>query len=165
MSDSLAARVAARREERVAKRSAKFVLTVPGFRDMLAARYRPLDFEDKRKIQLRYDGIGEDGAAEVNAAADLLVNACEELLEITGRDESGAPTYERVGIGWHPGVVRETFGLDDMPERTSQREALILALGSDAVMTHFGEYAQQADSILLEGEEAAQGEARPSAEG
>lgn len=165
MSDSLAARVAARREERVAKRSAKFVLTVPGFRDLLAARYRPLDFEAKRKVQLRHEGIGEDAADEVAAGADLLINACEEVLEITGVGEDGQPTYESLSRGWSAPVVRDVFGLSDLPEGATVRQALILALGSDAVMTHFGEYAQEADRILLDGEDVAVGESRPSAEG
>lgn len=164
MTDSLAARVAARREQRVASRSAKFILPIPGYKDLLAARYKPLSFEQKRKIQLRHDGIGEDADDEVAASADLLINACVEVLEITGSTETGEPSYETISGGWSAGVIASTFGLDIAPQMTA-RAALIMALGSDDVMEHFGQYAQAADAILADGEEAAQGEAKPSEEG
>lgn len=163
MSESLADRVAARREERVQKRSANFVLGIPGFRDMLAARYKPLEFEKKREIQLKHDGIGEDPADEVSASADLLINACVEVLEITGEDETGKPIYESLAPGWSPDLIRSTFRIPYPGNST--RQALVEALGSDDVMEHFGEYAKEADAILSEGEEAAVGEAQPSVEG
>jgi hypothetical protein len=163
MSESLADRVAARRQERVQKRSAKFVLTIPGFRDLLAVRYQTLTFEKRREIQLRHEGIGENADDEVAAAADLLINACVEVLEVTGKDDVGNPTFETVAAGWTPDLIRSTFGTEYVGNST--RQALIEALGSTEVMDHFGEYIQEADAILSDGEEAAQGEAQPSVEG
>lgn len=163
MSDSLASRVAARREQIIAGRSAKFVLPIPGYTGLLAARYRPLSYEVKRKIQLRHEKIGEDAADEVAASADLLINACVEVLEVTGSGPDGE-TYETISQGWSAQVIASTFALDLEPTTTA-RTALIMALGSDDVMAHFGQYARASDQILAAAEEGAQGESEPSQEG
>lgn len=158
--ETLAGRVAARREQRVARLAARFVLPVPGFEDLLACRYRPLSFEEKRAIALRHDRVGEDAEQEVAAAADLLVTACVEVLAA----EDGAMTP--LSSGWTAALVRDMFGLgDEAPEGATVRQALIAALGSDGVMECFGAYHRRADEIVAAGEDAAVGESKPSVEG
>lgn len=155
--DSLQARVAARREQQIAARARSFLVPLPGFEDLLAARYHPLGFEIKRQIQIRHEQIGSDPADEVAASADILIAACDEVRD--------AETGATLAAGWTAGVVRDVFGLTDLPESATVRQALIVALGADGVMAHFGGYHREANRILDASEEKALGESTPALAG
>lgn len=160
MSESLQARVAARRQDLIARRSKGFTVPVPEFEGMLALHFRLLEFEEKRAIHMRHDGVGTDPGDEVAASADLLIAACDGVLEVHGDSE---PSQYAPGLSAQ--VVRDLFGLSDLPESLTVRQALIAALGSDGVMALFGRYSQEVSSIRDEAEDAAEGESTPAVAG
>lgn len=147
--DSLAARI---QQRRAALLDAKQV-TVPvhGYRDLLAATYRQLTFEEKRRISLRHQGIGSNADDEVQAAADMLVTASEDLLARNGDD------YESLGCKWSPEAISRLFGLS-IPDGVTARSALMLALTSDQIMEHFGAYIEAVRRLEQDAEAAAVGE-------
>ncbi len=169
MSGSLEDRVAARREERQRARASLLIIPVPGYKDLLAARYRVLQWEEKMDIVRRHKGLlnSEDGPLGGNTtdtvatAADMLIAACEEILEVSGKDDNGKPLYRSLGQRWTAPMILETFRLPLPPEATV-RHALIVALGSEEIIDHFGDYTRECDAILAEGDAVAQGEAPAS---
>lgn len=162
MSASLADRVAAKRREVEARRQARFILPVPDYQELLAVKYRKLLWEERMDI-IERDG-GTDTAERVTAAADMLIAACEDLLEVDGTNGNGEPVYKPLGKRWSTPAIIEYFGIG-LPENATVRHALREALGSDALMTHFAEYVREVGMIETEGEGAATGEASPSEEG
>lgn len=168
MSDQQSLRdyLAGRRQERQDKRTRRMVLPIVGYEQRLAGRYKILGFDEKRDIQHRHEKIGEagDGQVLVNASADLIINSCEDLLEVTGVDEAGKPTYVSLGKRWMAPDVAELFGVEVTPQTTAI-QALRLVLDPDQVMQHFGRIRAETEAILLEVEEESQGEAQPSVEG
>lgn len=159
---SLEQRVAARRQQRVAKRSSKFILPVKGYEDLFGAQYRILSFEDRLAIATKHPGMEDDPVENVGASVDVLINACVDLLEVTGNDDAGDPVYQSLGKTWTSDSVAELFGTARQP---SVRQALIDAVGSDDLMDHVKHYRDKCDEILAEGDKAAEGESEPSVEG
>lgn len=70
--DQLRSRRAAMAQER------HIDLDLPGYLDLLVARYRPLEWKVIHEIQAR--AKGDAAEAELNAAADLLIQACERIF-------------------------------------------------------------------------------------
>jgi hypothetical protein len=164
---SLAERVAARRRELARERTA--VLAIPGYEDMLAARYRMLDFHTLRKIAERNRGQDE-ADEEIANAADTLIHACVEILEVDTGDD-GERVYRSTGQRWTAKAARELFGAE-LPNEATARDALLAAIPGAAgegdglnVMVHFAAY----DRELSRGNKALaqmiQGESEPSPEG
>lgn len=171
---SLQEYLAAKRSENQRKQSTRMTVPVPGYEERLAGRYKILDFETKRDIQQRHDNIGEqgDGVELVNASADLIVNACEDLLEITdpGDPEADPPvkaSYQSLGKQWTAPDVAELFGAEITPGQggTTAIQALKLVLTGEQIMTHFGRIRAESEAILAEAKAAAAGESQPSVEG
>ena len=159
--------LAAKRAERAGKRATRMVIPVVGYEERFAGRYKILEFDEKRDIQSRHDSIGEvgnDGAALVNASADFIINACVDLLEITGKDEAGKSTYQQLGKRWMAPDIADLFGVQITPQTTA-REALKMVLDPDQIMEHFGAITTAADAIMAEVSVEGQGEAQPSVEG
>ena len=157
---SLSQRVAQRRRAREERRGSTTVLSVPGYEDLLAVRYRRLDGAEMQAIVERpsFDGDAQAGPL------DMLITACVDLLEVAGRDENGARTYVPLGRRWTSQTVAELFELDLSPD-TTVRSALREALDYKEISQHFAEYVQWVES--LESEQAAEtpGESGPSDEG
>lgn len=160
--ESLQALLAARRQELEAKRAERMVLPVPGYEKLLAGRYRQLPFEERAKIARAHGSIEDDVAEEVAAAADLLMRACEDLLQINGTGEDGKPVYASLGKTWTSDAISELFGVEAQP---SARQTLLTVLDSDQIISLVGAYHSASVAISAEGDEAVQGEAEPSAEG
>jgi hypothetical protein len=167
----------AKREARARKRATRMVIAVTGYEDRFAARYKILEFDEKRDIQSRHDTIGEvgnDGSALVNASADFILNACEDLMEITskeitGTDAAGKPieklTCQSLGKQWIAPDIADLFGVTIAPGVTTAREALKLVLDPDQIMAHFGAITREAAAIMAEVSAEGQGEGQPSGEG
>lgn len=162
--ESLQSLLAARRQVLEAQRAERMVLPIPGYEKLLAGRYRQLPFEEKAKIARRHEQIGEDGGEsdEIAAAADLLINACEDLLQVTGVGEDGKPQYTSLGKKWIPADIAELFGVEAQP---TARLTLMSVLDSDAIIQHLGDYHRASLAISAEGDEVVMGEAVPSGEG
>lgn len=146
-------------QERIAERHRRVreertvVLPVPGFSDLLAARYRPLPIQDRLRILRKHQNAGEDGDDLVAAAADVLINACEDLLEKNGSD------WKSLGKKWTSSAIGELFPVA-ISEDTTAREALTQALTSDQIVEHSGEYNDECDKIRAELEGATEGESK-----
>jgi hypothetical protein len=164
MSQSLAGTLGERRKELVEMRQKTLVLPVPGYEGLLFARYRPLPYEDLRRIQLRHEGIGKDPHVEVNAAADMLIEACEDLLVPV----AGAPEgeYESLGKTWTPAAVRELFEID-LADGVTTRSAFKAAMADDStrIMEHYGRFMIEAAALYEVVNEEMAGELPPSEEG
>jgi hypothetical protein len=161
---SLSARVAQRRAERERKRSEILTIPVVGFEDLLAASYRRLSFEQKGGIVHRHDGIGSDTNVEIAAAADFLINACTDLLEVTGEDENGKPTYQSLGKRWTTASIANLFEME-FTLNTSVRTAMLAAFDHDDLNDHFLAYTRGVAALDKSDSEELPGESEPSEEG
>ena len=162
---SLSDQIAARRRARAQKRSGLITIPVPGYEDLLHARYRRLDFEEKSQIAKQHEGLGDNPDEEVAAAADMLLRACEDLLQPDGVDERGKPAYVSLGKRWTGPTIVDIFQLDEMPENVTARVALRAALGGEDLMDHFLAYMRQANDLDAADREDLPGESKPSVEG
>jgi hypothetical protein len=165
MSDSLQARVTAKRQQVLARRGSKLTLDVPDYEELLVAQYRLLPWEERTEITNHHEAIKDrDSNAVVGAAAEMLAKASVDILEIVGSDEQHKPQYQSLGHGWTTQFIASTFGLS-VPAEYPIDEALRDALGSDAIMEHFGRYIDWVNQTKTAQDEAAQGEPGPSVEG
>jgi hypothetical protein len=160
--ESLQTLLAARRQELESRRAEKMVLAVPGYEKLLAVRCVQLPFEEKARIARSHSGLEDNESEEVAAAADLLIRACEDLLQVTGVDEAGKATYESLGKKWTSDSISELFGVDPQP---TVRATLLSVLNSDQIVRMLADYHNQSEAINAEGDEVVQGEAVPSVEG
>lgn len=113
--DSLRTMHAARTEDR-----RKVLMIVPGrYRSMLAARCKPVAWNDQRRKVRKMQAQGDSEETELNYGAGVIADACEEILI---RPEQGAPLQPM-----HE-VVAEFKGQE--PVRFDAR--LAQALGIDA---------------------------------
>jgi hypothetical protein len=155
MSSSLKERIAER--HRRVHENRTFDLPVPGYADMLGARYRPLPIEKTLEIYLRYQSGSLAPETEVDAndivaaAADMLVNACEELLE-----KNGDGSYHGMSTRWTTAAIADLFPLGE--ETDSVRDALMAAITTDGVMEHFNAYALEAAKVRKDLDGAVEGE-------
>lgn len=112
--DTLRTQHAARTSDR-----RKVVMILPGrHRSMLAARYKPIPWNDQRRKVRKFQAQGDNEETELNYGAGVLVEACVEILV---REAPGAPLKPM-----HE-VVAEFEG--DEPVRYDAR--LATALGID----------------------------------
>lgn len=159
MDGTLRERLAFRRQENERARNRQIVVAVNGFEDCLAAQYRCLTFEEKTQIAMRHSAVGEDPAAQVAAACDLLINACQDVIEVTGGGEQ-----RPLGRRWSTDLVSELFGLS-LPEGTTVRQAMLQAFDHEDLMDHFLAYTRAANARDLSDREQLPGESEPSQEG
>jgi hypothetical protein len=162
----------AQREDRIHRKAQRMTFPVPGYEQKLAAQYRILEFEEKRSIGARHDNAGtgnNDGKDLVELSADGLINACVDLLEITGHDEAGKPVYQSLGMTWMAPVIADLFagvqGVNVIPQQTTAIQALRMVLDGDQIMDHFEDVGRESKKILAEAAQETAGEPQPSAEG
>jgi hypothetical protein len=160
---SLADQLRFSREQRRQRKDALITLVVPGTGGRLAASYRRLGYAEKTMIARRHPTVGEDPAAELAAAADLLINACQDLLEVCD-DATGERSYRSLGMRWTAPDINRLYGLA-LPDGATAREALLQALDDEDLMDHFGGYINRC-TVADDGErERLPGESTPSTEG
>lgn len=164
---SLKDKVAARRRQ--LEQTNTITLPIPGYEDLLAARYKPLGFEPTMKIVERNEKLGTADQVVANAA-DSLVVACEEILEIVGEDDNG-PIYQSTGHKWTTNGVREIFDVD-LPDGTTARDAILAAMPGPAgvgdamnLTLHYAAYTNAMGANNDTFRKALQGESAPSPEG
>jgi hypothetical protein len=155
---SLAHRIAERRRERNALRAEPIVLPVPGYGDLFAVRYRRLDPSEAAAISEKHDPR-VDGLAGPIA---LLVNACEDILEVTGVDQAGKRVYEPLGRKWSVNTIAELFEEDPSP---TVRLAMEKVFDEREISRHFGAYTKAVAELDKDDTEALPGESKPSVEG
>lgn len=156
---SLKERLARRREE--LRRNRVIDIPVPGYEKELVARYIPLDYHTLRRIGKRAENQQDEIQAEIDLAADTLVNACEGIYEKKADDEGLAPT----GYKWGTKAAVELFGLpvQELSENPTAREAILAIFPSDTlVVGHYLEYSRQTSTAQDEVETQLQGESRAS---
>src|ERR1700758_5533561 len=116
---SLRDRLAAKRQELMGERT--FLLPIPGYDGIIAARYRPLSYEALRRI-IRKNGSAADNAtaeSELATALDVLIQANVELVE---RDDEGA--YRTLDVRWSlPAAIADLFQIQ-APEGATARYIL-----------------------------------------
>lgn len=160
---SLAHRVAQRRKEREARRGTIVTVPVPGFEDLFAVNYRRLTLEERSEIVDRNDVLEGGAGSMTTGAADLLINACVDILEITGQDEAGEPIYLPLGKKWTPSVIAELFEEDT--QGVTVRDALMQVLDSDDLTGHFAAYSKAVRALDEKATDETPGESGPSDEG
>lgn len=164
MSESLADILAQRRAQLVTRRAKTLTIPVPGYEDLIACHYRQLPAEEKLDIVHRHDGIGSDATNEIAAGADLLINACIELVQPTEKDASGEMQYEGLGHKWNAQGVAALFKVE-LPADATARQAIRAVLDGEDILSHVGAYHIARMRVLNEGDEVVQGGAEPSVEG
>lgn len=140
---SLRSRLAARRNELREQRP--FDLDVPGYRGVLRARYRVLDFPMIRNLGLRQENNTNRADAELKIAADTLVNACQCLLEVLPDGDVRETAFK-----WSAETARDLFGIgtDEVPDGATARVALFRIIpNSTALMLHYAEYDRRARGV------------------
>jgi hypothetical protein len=163
-------RVAAARRGRETRLASTLVIPLPApYGQLIAAEYRILRETEKMQATRGHDVEEGDIEETVDAAADMLLRACEDVLDIINPGDPKAtppvpPSYQSRGHTWTPAAVGRLFGVD-APEGVTARIMFRMALDGDLILDHLTAYNKRVDAILDAGEEAAQGEAEPSAEG
>ncbi len=159
-------RLAQRRKELA--EATNFEIEVPGY-DGLWARYRVLGHEENRLIGLgveeRVAEMGLEGNAaqatgERLTAAEVLAEACIELLEYKGRDKQHKPIYESTGYRWTWQAAQDLFGVD-LPAGVEMKDVLgyIFPYPRDILMVlMFNEYMERSMGYLPEVDGLMQGE-------
>lgn len=167
---SLSDRLARARKARQERKQKPITLVVPGTDGQLAAQYKILDYEKKVEITGRHgidpsDLAGSllgNGTVQVQSSADMLINACTDLLEVVGADENGDPKYQSLGLTWNAASIAKLFQVE---QATTAREAILNALDHEDIVAHYGQYVRAAMEMLSEDPEKQPGESKPSAEG
>jgi hypothetical protein len=154
----------AQREDRVRRAGSKLIIPIPGYEERLAGRYRILTFDDKVAIANRHGGVELD-PGDTSMAADYIVNACEELLEVTGTGEDGQPTYQGLGMQWMADDIADLFGVAVTSQSHTAVQALREALDSDQIVDHLAAIATGAAGIMAQVEKQSEGEPEPAAAG
>jgi len=99
---SLAARAQARREALLDQQTT--IIEVPGFEGILAMEYRAMSYGEGRKINQRHERQRDDATRELYVAADQLIAASVNALELDGTEATpldlrwGAELAQRLGI-------------------------------------------------------------------
>jgi hypothetical protein len=126
---SLASRVATRRATLQAQSTT--TLEVPGFEGILAATYRALSWKEMRSIGLRHERLSDEALQELYVAADTLILACEDVLEVLDGGERRS-----LGKRWGTALAQH-LGVE-LPENANPRTALFALFSRDTdVMTHY----------------------------
>lgn len=157
---SLSHRIAERRRERERRRKEPIIIPVPGYSDLFAVRYRRLTGGEADEIIKKHDPEVDGLAGPIS----MLITACEEILEVTGRDEAGKPTYEPLGRKWTPTAIRELFEAD-FQEGITTRLAMEQVLHENEISRHFKAYTDAVREQDKDDAEALPGESKPSGEG
>lgn len=155
---TLKERLAARREDLQHERDV--VLPIPGYEDMLAGRYRVLSYRELRRIGKRNQGLEGTEDGELILAADTLIEACSELLEVK---DDGA--YASTGQRWNANGVRELFGAD-LPEGATARDAIfhVFPPTQTELMLHFNDYDEHLKQVVSEVDDKLVGESEARSE-
>lgn len=76
----------------------RLVLDIPGYGGNLAARYKPLELDQIRKVAKKAEKKGhqQPDTDEVTASVDMLINACETILVRPTDDADLIPMHEAV---------------------------------------------------------------------
>lgn len=152
------------REGRVARAASRMVIPIPGYERRLAGRYRILTFDDKAQIANRHGGAAFD-PTDSDVAADYIINACDELLEIVGHDDDGQPVCEPLGMHWIAEDVADLFGVPVSPATHTAIQALREVLDSDQLVDHLAAIADRSRKIMAEVEKDSEGEPEPAVAG
>lgn len=134
-------------------------LPVPGYEEILVARYKALDYRTMREIGLRQEQNQDRADAEMKIAAETMVAACLELFERMPNQEL-RPT----GFRWSTKTARELFeiGPDELPDGTTAAAALLKIVDPTDLMIHFGEYSEQVRRVRHDVAQELQGESEAS---
>lgn len=164
---SVSSRIAQRARQRAEKRGGVLTVTVPGFEDLFAISYRRLTFEEKTDIAGRNEGLQDllaekpvDSHEMVISSADMLINACVDVLLVVGENEDGTKRYQSTGQRLTSSTIGSLFQLEPVPD--TSRAALLQALDSEDLVDHFGRYMTAVNRLELETVESAEGESGPS---
>jgi hypothetical protein len=153
-------RAAARRQHLQQKRT--ITLPLPGYEDIYHVRYRILGAREIRKLGERNEKAGLTGYdLELNTFADILINACEEFLEVKGPDE-----FASTGHKWNANGANDLFDAD-LPEGSSARDAIFAVFpGTESeLILHATEYDSHLTVEAARVDENSVGESQPSNEG
>jgi hypothetical protein len=161
---SLEDKIAQRRRDREQKRKTVLTIPIPGYEDLFAASYKRLTFEQKRTISYRHENVGSDATDEVGFAADLLQNACTDLLEVVGENPDGSKQYRSLGVKWITASIIKLFQIE-LPATATARTALMAAFDSEDLMDHFGRYTRESNALDEDDQKELPGESVPSVEG
>lgn len=163
-SGSLKEKLAARRAQLQSERT--HVFPIPGYEDLIAARYKSLDYKALRKIGNRNAKLEGTSDGELANYADTLINACVELLRVDGDDPEKYPSLRDSGnvARWDDQTVREFFD-PDLPTGTSARQAILAAIPGTQLALHFQRYDEWLSDVVPEIQEQMRGESEPSQEG
>lgn len=151
---SLRGRVATRRSELRDQRPIE--LDVPGYKGILRARYRTLDYPAVRAIGERHKNVRSRPEAELKIAADTLCAACDCLLAVS---EDGAARETQFRWDWE--TARKLFEIPagEVPDDALPRVALQrIVPHSTALMLHYAEYDSRSRGVDDEVAEEIQGE-------
>jgi hypothetical protein len=138
-----------------------FDLSVPGYENVLVARYRSLSYRDQRKIGQRHENEKDQIELELNVAADMLITACQAVL---AKNDDGS----LVEIGkWNVQTAQEQFGVDfgDHAGTATARQAITSILSDTNLMRHFADWLVATTDVNQKVDEVVQGESEPSLEG
>jgi hypothetical protein len=108
-------------------------IEVPGYHNLLVARYRLLDWKTVRGIVKRLEGRNNQSESEMLAQMDTIASACVELLlrkddgSLIGMDDDYGPVrYDR-----------QLCKILELPEPATAREAIVSLFVSDmAIVGH-----------------------------
>jgi hypothetical protein len=155
---SLKDRLAARREELQAPHLIE--LPVPGYEDILVAKYHPLSFRQHFDIESKGDKNPDKAQAVLNAALDKLIAACDGLLS---KNEDG--TLTDLGHKWSSAAVQDLFGVEPSTPPSVRQDLLKIFPDDLLLISHFEQYANAAQSVVAQAGEKLEGESEPSQEG
>ena len=133
------------RAAKVVQTAGTHELAIPGYGGQLVARYRTLEWRERRRIGLAVKGLDIPGR-ELDAAADILLTSCEGVDAHV--DGQVIPLGHRLGV--------ELAGyLGEDVEGVTPRQALFLIFPSElALMGHL----EELSALQLSAEEEADGE-------
>lgn len=111
-----------RKKRKAMSKERRKLIDIPGYDGVLVAEYRPLPYEQMRKLLDRAAGA-KDSQAELNAVTDVLVQSCVQILTRT-EDGKLEPLNEAVPeFGDDP--VRYDLRLAQAAEVQGERARLI----------------------------------------
>jgi hypothetical protein len=158
---SLKARVQARRRELEQEHDSTFVLPIPGFEQLLAVEYRPLNYREMMKLESRHSKNTDEAESVLFIAVDKMIAACERLVEVTGNPDEYADT----GYRWNVQGVRECFGCE-LPDGATARQAVLKVFsyegGEEDLILHSGEYETQRSTRRASVDRRVEGESEAS---
>lgn len=133
-------------------------LEVPGFEDILVARYHPLDFQRSYKIENRHAKNKNEAERVLLTACDKLINACDGLYE---KQEDGS--LRDLEYKWSAAAARDLFGLD-IEETVTARQALLAIFPGPlqmALLEHTRQYVEESNELQPQINEDLEGESEP----